>query len=148
MYGITHLALGLIIGKATGDYPAAILGSLLIDVDHLWPAFKDKELFNLKKLLKRTTNSTDTSRCFFHNIFSWIILSVGACLINFHFGWVFSLAYLGHLILDAIDSSPFFPFFPIKKFNIIGFISYCSKKEVVFSLILFSIFIVFNLDLF
>jgi hypothetical protein len=42
MYSITHLALGLIIGKATGDYPAAILGSLMIDVDHFWPAFKIK----------------------------------------------------------------------------------------------------------
>jgi len=148
MHGVTHLALGLIIGKATGDYPVALAGSLLIDVDHLWPAFRDGELFNLKKFLKRTTSSKDSSRCFFHNIFSWIGLSVLACLIGFHFAWVFSLAYLGHLILDAIDSSPFFPLFPIKRINITGFINYCSKKEIVFSLLLFLIFIVFNLDLF
>lgn len=148
MYGITHLALGLIIGQASGDYPAALLGSLLIDLDHLWPAFRDGELFNWKKFFKRTTDHQDNSRCFLHSIFSWLILSLAAGLISFHFAWVFSLAYLGHLILDAADNSPFFPFFPSKKINLVGFISYYSKKEAVFSLMLFLILLVFNLDLF
>ena len=141
MYTSTHLALGLIIGKATGDYSAALWGSLIIDVDHLIPAI-EKKIFNFKKLWKRFHSSKDSSRSYFHSIFSWAIVSLVICLIDFNFGIVFSLAYLGHLLLDAIDNSDFFPFYPFKKYNIKGFIPYYSKKELAFSLYLLFIFVI------
>ncbi len=142
MYSTTHLALGLIIGKVTGDYQAAVLGSLIIDIDHLIPNFQQKNKFILKDFWKKTKDSRDSSRSYFHSFFAWIIFSIIVCLIDYKFGLVFSLAYLGHFLLDALDDSSFYPIFPIKKFDIRGFIPYYSKEELFFSLILFFIFIV------
>lgn len=141
MYSTTHLALGLIIGKISGDYPAALIGSLAIDIDHLIPAIKQKVSLNFKKFWNKTKDYKDSSRSYLHSIFSWIILSLIIFLIDSRFGLVFSIAYLGHFILDALDNSHFYPFFPIKKFNIKGFIPYYSIKELVFSLALFLIFL-------
>jgi membrane-bound metal-dependent hydrolase YbcI (DUF457 family) len=58
------------------------------------------------------------------------------------FALIFAIAYLGHFLLDALDNSDFMPFYPFGKFNIKGFIPYFSKQELVFSLILFLIFII------
>lgn len=142
MYGTTHLALGLIIGKITGDYQASIIGSLLIDIDHLIPSLQKKNRVSLKEFWEKTKDSKDSSRSYFHSIFAWIFFSIIVCLIDYRFGLVFSLAYLGHFLLDALDDSPFYPFFPIKRFDIRGFIPYYSKKELVFSLVLFIIFFI------
>lgn len=142
MYGTTHLALGLIIGKITGDYQAAIIGSVIIDIDHLIPVLQKKNRLGLKEFWRKTKDPKDSSRSYFHNIFAWIFFSVMTCLIDHKFGLVFSLAYLGHFLLDALDNSSFYPLFPIKKFDIKGFMPYYSKKELIFSLILLFIFIV------
>jgi membrane-bound metal-dependent hydrolase YbcI (DUF457 family) len=146
MYGTTHLALALIIGKVSGDYSAALLGSLVIDIDHFMPFIEKRKKFKLKEFwqdMQESKNSYgEISRSYLHSFFSWALLSLIICLINLRFGLIFSLAYLGHFLLDAIDDSDFYPFYPIEKFNIKGFIPYFSKKELFFSLILFFLFII------
>ena len=138
MYTTTHLALGLIIGKLTGDYPAAILGSLIIDIDHLIPAAKEGRLFNVKELWKRSRVPEGGGRSYFHGIIPWALISVVICLIDLRFGLVFTLAYLGHLIFDALDNSDFWPLYPFnRKINIKGFVPYYSRQELIFSIMLF-----------
>jgi len=142
MYGTTHLALGLIIGKLSGNYPAAILGSVIIDIDHFIPFIEKKKNFKLMKFWRDMQKSGpgDSSRSYLHSFFAWAFFSLIICWIDLNFGLIFSLAYLGHFLLDAIDDSDFYPFYPIKKFNIKGFIPYFSRKELFFSLVLFFLF--------
>lgn len=137
MYATTHLALGLVIGRLTGDYQAALIGSLIIDIDHLVPAFKEKRIFNFKKLWLLSKSSTDSARSFLHGIFPWIGLSTLICFFDLGFGLVFALGYFGHLLLDALDDSPLFILYPSKKINIKGFIPYFSLEEFIFSVTLF-----------
>jgi membrane-bound metal-dependent hydrolase YbcI (DUF457 family) len=140
MYSTTHLALGLIIGKVTGNYPAAIIGSLAIDIDHLIPIIERRKPFSVKKIWQKSKKHLDSSRSYFHSVFAWIFFSAIFCLIDLQFGIIFSIAYLGHFLLDALDNSTFYPFYPFKKIVILGFIPYYSRKELYFSLALFFVF--------
>ncbi len=140
MYVTTHLALGLIIGELSGNYTAALLGSLLIDVDHLIPIIKEKSGISIKKVWEKSKQAGSSCRSYLHGLFPWIILSVLISLFSLSFGLIFSLAYLGHLLLDALDKDDFYPFYPIKKLKINGFVPYYSIKEFAFSLALFLVF--------
>lgn len=142
MYSTTHLALGLIIGKISGDYSAALIGSLAIDIDHMFPAFQEKRLFNIREYWRRSLSEKDCPRSYFHGIFALIFFSVILYFFDPRFALVFAIAYFGHFVLDALDNSDFMPLYPFSKFNIKGFIPYFSKQELIFSLILFLIFII------
>ncbi|MDD3711267.1 MAG: metal-dependent hydrolase [Patescibacteria group bacterium] len=142
MYATTHLALGLIIGKISGDYSAALIGSLAIDIDHMFPAMREKRFLNIREYWKRSRSYADSGRSYFHGIFALIFFSVILYFFDPRFALIFSIAYLGHFFLDALDNSDFMPFYPLSKFNIKGFIPYFSKQEFVFSLILFLVFII------
>ena len=52
MFFFAHLLTGLIIGKLFGNYTVALLGALLIDLDHLIPYIKHKVIFGFKKFWK------------------------------------------------------------------------------------------------
>lgn len=142
MYTTTHLALGLVIGKLTGDYQSALLGSLIIDIDHLAPALKERRLFDFKDLWRRSKKSTDSARSFLHGVIPWIAFSVLLSFFDLKFGLIFGLGYFGHLVLDALDDSPFHPFYPNKKINIKGFIPYYSLEELIFSITLFVAYLI------
>ncbi len=135
----THLLAGLIIGKITGDYPAAIAGSILIDVDHSITYFRHGILFKPRKLLHTIFNENDPwgdQRNILHSFFGFFILLALLLLINVNFALIFALAHFFHLIFDAIDSATFSPFFPLKKIAIRGFIKYSSLQEVFFAICL------------
>jgi membrane-bound metal-dependent hydrolase YbcI (DUF457 family) len=135
----THLLMGLIIGKITGNFSAAIIGSLAIDIDHLISFYKHGILFKPKKLLKEALDETDPwgdQRNFLHNIFVSLFICSLIIAFNPEIGITFSLAYIVHIFFDAMNKAPFYPFFPSKKFAIKGFIKYNSKKEIAFMAIL------------
>ena len=143
MFFFAHLLTGLIIGKLFGNYTVALLGALLIDLDHLIPYIKHKVIFGFKKFWKTITNPKDpygNQRNYLHSFFTWIIISAIILLIDFRIGIIFSLAYLSHLFLDLIDGSDFYPFYPWK-FNIKGPIKYFSMQEWIVTLILLIVFI-------
>lgn len=140
MYSTAHLALGLIIGKATGDYPTAIISSVAIDLDHLIPHAKKGFLFKWGKIWQEAKSAHDSSRSYLHSFFGWAVLSGLICLFDLEIGLIFSLGYLGHFFLDTLDNSDFWPIFPIKKYNVKGFIGYYSKGEFFFTLLLYLIF--------
>lgn len=105
-----HIAAGLIVGKITGNYPAALISTIIIDIDHIIPYIKHGIIFDLKKLWKTTLNPYDpygNQRNYLHSIFMWFAISVLAILIHYEIGFVICLGYLTHLILDLLDGSDF-----------------------------------------
>ena len=153
MFSSAHLALGLIIGKVTGDYPTAIISSTALDLDHIWPHARNKVFsgFGLKKVWfkkfwQATTFDGDTSRNYLHSLF---VLGAIFGIITI-FSWttalVFALGCLGHLLLDALDNTDLHIFYPFKFLNTIGFVRYYSKTEFWFTVCLFVIY--FSLFLF
>lgn len=141
----THLLAGIIIGKITGNFPTAIAGSLIMDLDHIISYFHHGILFKPRQLFKILRSETDPwgdQRNFLHNIFIWVIVSVLLLTINFNFGLIFSVAYFFHLVFDALDSADLYPFFPFKKITIKGFIKYSSRQEIIFDVCLVFILII------
>jgi len=140
----THILAGLIIGKITGNFTVALVGSLIIDLDHSISYFKHGILFKpreLSRAMLRRADQWGDQRSFLHSIFSWIIISVLLLTTNLIFGLVFSIAYFFHLVFDILDSANFYPFFPFKKFVIKGFIEYYSKQEIIFDICLILVFV-------
>lgn len=135
----THLLASLIIGKITGNFPAAFAGSLVMDLDHAISYFRHGILFKPRQLFKAIHDEADPwgdQRNFLHSIFSWAAISILFLMINFNFGLVFSMAYFFHLVFDALDNADFYPFFPFRKFVIKGFVKYFSKRELIFGIFL------------
>lgn len=140
MYSTAHLAAGLIIGKLTGDYPTAIISSVAIDLDHLIPYAKQGALGSFKKFMTQTKAVHGSGRSYLHSFIALGLISLVLLFINLKVGLVFALGYLGHFLLDALDTSDFYPLFPLKKWNTKGFIGYYSRAELFFTILLFLVF--------
>ena len=143
MFILAHLITGLVIGKLSGNYTAALIGSLAVDLDHLAVYIRHKILLSPKKFWQTVTNPDDpygNQRSFLHSFFAWLPVSGIATAINFGAGVAFSISYLVHLLLDMIDSSDFHPLYPIK-LNIKGPIRYLSKSEIAFTFVMFFVFL-------
>lgn len=144
MFIFAHLAAGLIIGKLTHNYPLALAAALLVDVDHLIPYVKHKVIYSFKKFWKTITDPSDPyggQRNYLHSFITWIAVSLIAFLINFNIGLIISISYLSHLFLDMLNSSDFYPLYPLR-YKFTGPIEYFSRKELIFTLALFVIFLV------
>ena len=142
----THALAGLIIGRITGDFSTALIGSLIIDADHAISYIRHGMLFTPKKLFRVICDRADPwgdQRSILHSMFSFITISLFLFLLNAHFAFVFSIAYFFHLVLDALDSSDFYPLFPFRKFVLKGRTEYHSKQELTLDICL--IFIVIGL---
>jgi hypothetical protein len=141
----THLAAGLIIGKLTGDYSAAFIGSVAVDTDHFFAFYHSHVLLKVKKIILATTNQNfkvNNQRNYFHNVLFFLAISTLVLIINFRVGLAFGLAYLVHLIFDSLDNQSYYPFYPNKKIGFRGPIKYFSKQEIGFALLLFLIFLI------
>ena len=141
----THLAAGLIISKLTGNYNYSLLGSVIMDLDHLIAYYRTGILLKFRKMLIATTGIADIGlpqRNFFHNIFFCLLVSVIVLAINFTAGLAFGAAYILHLILDSLDNSNYYPLYPNLKINLRGPIKYFSKQEFVFTFILLLIYFI------
>ena len=142
----THVLAGLILGKITGDFPTALAGSLVMDLDHTISYFRHGILFKPRKLFKAISDEADPwsdQRNFLHSLFSFVVITSIFLLINFKIGLVFSTAYFFHLLFDALDGADFYPFFPFKQFVIKGFVKYYSKQEIIFDICLVLVLAVF-----
>ncbi|MDP2788529.1 MAG: metal-dependent hydrolase [bacterium] len=139
----THLMTGLILGKLTGNYSLSVAGALLVDIDHLLSYAKNGLLLKPKEFFKTVFAQDDQygdQRYFLHNVFVFILISGIVYIIDNKIGFILGIAYFSHLILDALDNSDYFPFFPNKKINIRGPIGYFSKQEFFIILLLVIIF--------
>lgn len=135
----SHILLGVVIGKLTGNYTTAIAVSVLVDTDHIVSYVKSGVLFSPRKLVKTITDTDDPygdQRGYLHNVIIAGIISGCMFLISIPFGITFTSAYFGHLLLDSFDKSDYWPLYPNKKMNIKGFIDYYSWQEIIFDGIL------------
>ncbi|MFZ2049093.1 MAG: metal-dependent hydrolase [Minisyncoccia bacterium] len=140
----THLLAGLVLGKVTGNYPLSIGISVGVDIDHLYSYAKNGVLVSPKKFFKTVFDRNDPygdQRNILHNVLIFLFITAVTFILNIQIGLIVFLAYLGHLILDALDKSDYFPFFPNKKVNIKGFIDYFSKKEFFIMIFLGAVFL-------
>ncbi len=137
--------LGLIIGKLTGNYPAAIISSIAIDLDHVVSYFRHGILSKPRPLLQALVTQHDPGhdqRNILHSLITWSAVSLFITIINPELGIIISLGYLGHLFLDALDQAEFYPFYPYKKVVIRGPVPYFSPAELVFNLLLLVVFVI------
>lgn len=141
----THIALGMIIGKVTGNYPAAITASVLVDLDHLQSYILHGVIFKPKKLWSTLTDQVDQwgdQRGIFHNVLFFTVVSIPLVFFAGMVGIIIIAGYFGHLVLDALDNSDYWPLYPNKKINLKGSIKYGTWQELIFFVILIIIFIV------
>lgn len=146
MQYVTHLAMGLIIGQVSDNYTAALVGSFVIDLDHLPLLMRSRTLFDLKKFLRSTfeeeSEAYGNERGILHGLPSWFLCSLPLLFIDTNLALTFSGAYLAHLFLDAVDGANFYPFAPSRLVSLKGPIPYASWQELIFGLGLFVVFYV------
>jgi membrane-bound metal-dependent hydrolase YbcI (DUF457 family) len=145
MFFPAHLAAGLIIGKLTGEYMPALLGSLGPDLDHVISYIRSGLLFRPKELLKtliRTEDPAGDQRNVLHNIASWIAVTIFAYVVDSTTGWIASMAYGLHLILDILDDADFYPLYPSMRIKWQGPIRYFSREEMVLTGAMFAVFFI------
>jgi hypothetical protein len=137
----THILAGLVIGKLTGDYTAALTGSLVMDVDHVVSYVRHGILLKPREIVRASLDPLGDRKDILHSVQSWLAISLLLLMIDLRFGLIFSGAYLVHLILDALNGS-FYPFYPYKRFYITQpIIRYLSRRELALAATLSVIFL-------
>lgn len=142
MFFTAHLAAGLIIGKLTGQYVAALLGMLLLDLDHLFVYLKEGVFKSCKKLWKIVSfqDYIEGDRTFLHSFIFWLPLSIAVIWISPDWGLAFSLGYFFHLVMDMFDDSDFYGFWPLD-ISFKGPIGYLSWSEVFLTVVMLIVWI-------
>ena len=139
-----HFALGLIIGKITGNYVLATSVSVLLDCDHFIALAKHGKLKDWKTFWQATTDSEDSyndQRGFLHTFFSvFLTTTIAYFVFAPAIALVTGLSHLGHIFLDTISDSDSWPLRPFSNLKIRGFVPYYSKYEILFFFALVSIF--------
>lgn len=133
----THLLLGLVLGNLVKHPFAVMLGAVLIDFDHLFAYYMSNRKTSLKDLfqLNLLPDEEISLRSFFHTILGWIGTTAILMVINYDFGLYFSIGYVSHLFLDAIDGSNLYLFYPLH-INVRGPITYNSYAEYLLNICL------------
>jgi hypothetical protein len=145
----THFITGLLIGSISGNYAAAIGGSIIIDVDHFISIIKQqRHHFDPKKIISLLLSSEDPQgdqRNILHNVISVIPLSlIVSILFGPYSGLIFGISHMSHLLLDSLDKSPYFPLYPNKKIKFKGFINYNSTGEHILSLTILIVYLLYS----
>ena len=96
----THILSGLLLGKYIGNTGAILLGTTIIDLDHIVDVIvkgRKGGLTRAMEVLFTPFPEEDESRTVFHSILAWLLISV--LLYNFApgFGLYFSIGYIFHL---------------------------------------------------
>lgn len=130
----THAITGLLIGTLTGHPVAGLIVGCFPDVDHMYSYVKHGYLKDWKTFYTNAFSKDDVSgdqRNILHNIIIAALICSIVFIVAPKFITVFSLAYISHLLLDALDTSDYFPLYPSKVLNIKGFIDFYSHQEMV-----------------
>lgn len=134
----THALAGLLIGQTTGAWWPALLGAVAIDADHLISYARSGVLFRpplLKKALLDPEDPWGDQRSYLHSlpVFALIAAVLYLAFPGSAVALAFILGYASHLLLDTLDRSEYWPFFPNKKLSLRGPIGYYSKSELAFA---------------
>ena len=140
----SHILLGIILGKLTGNIALSVIISVSVDIDHLFSYFKHDIILKPKAFLKAALSRNDAygdQRGYLHNIFIAGAICALTFLISTPPGVTVTLAYFGHLLLDSLDKSDYWPLYPSKRFDIRGFVDYYSVHELLFDAFLAAIIV-------
>lgn len=141
MFWLAHLAAGLLIGKLSGNYLVAILVSLGVDLDHLFP-YARNGLLHPGKFWRYVTGKEkelDKKPYILHSVFFFVPISALVLVLHFSIGMVFAVSYCMHLLMDFLSTSKKQPFYPFG-FSIRGPVGYCSREEFVITGLVFAVF--------
>jgi membrane-bound metal-dependent hydrolase YbcI (DUF457 family) len=130
MLFITHLITGVILGAISGNYLWVILGSMLVDIDHVY-VFLRHRIYNPLHMVRLGCDSRDVikgQRTVAHSLLGWAIVSGAIYLFDATVGFYFGVGYLAHLLLDAFDKAELQLFYPLS-WHIRGPINYNSRSE-------------------
>lgn len=137
-----HPFIGLILGKQFGYTAAFVIGSIFPDIDHIFVLIKNKH-FKFREAFEVMKNEDAAGERYktphTHSILGWLIFSGAVTLYNQPAGLAFGAAYALHLLLDIIDTDEKQLFYPFKK-TIRGFLPVFSKYEIIFTIILITIY--------
>jgi membrane-bound metal-dependent hydrolase YbcI (DUF457 family) len=139
----THALLGVIIGKITGNYTVGIASSVLVDIDHLQSYATHGLLLKPRKLWKALTDQVDPygdQRGILHNILFFGVVAIILIFLFHKIGIIIAIGWFGHLCLDALDNSDYYPLYPNKSINLRGPIKYGTWQELIFFLVLVVIY--------
>lgn len=133
----SHIVVGLLISATTGEPISALTGAFLPDIDHL-PYFYQQSLLTKPRALIATMLSGHDpggdQRGFLHNL-GIVTLPLFLFIVSAQPQLrAFAIAFTSHLILDMLDASDYYPFYPNKKIKLNGPIPYNSIYEVIFSI--------------
>lgn len=136
----THAISGLLIGSILGHPVVGLIAGCFPDIDHLYSYVKHGYIKNWKTFYKHAFGKEDVTgdqRNILHNVLVVLLLCLILSFILPKFFIVFSLGYISHIILDAIDTSDYFPLYPSKIINIKGFLDFYSYQErILFTILL------------
>lgn len=141
----THAIAGLIIGKITGNYALAIGASTLIDIDHLQSYIKSGVILKPRLFWKTITDQNDpygNQRGYLHNIYVCLSISLLLFIVFKTSSIPLIVGWLGHLFLDALDNSDYWPLYPNKTINLRGFIPYATYQEGLFVMLLLIVYFI------
>ncbi|MBS3112954.1 metal-dependent hydrolase [Candidatus Woesearchaeota archaeon] len=141
----THILSALLLGKYLGHTGAIVLGSTLIDFDHIFDMIVKGKKHGFRRTLEVLFTpypEEDESRTVFHSILGWLVISAVLYAIMPSFGIYFSAGYLLHLVLDSLDTSRLRLFYP-QKYDIRGWVEYNSLTEYILAIIMFIIYFFF-----
>ena len=141
----THLLMGLVIGKATGNYALATIPAVVPDIDHLYSYVKSGVIAKPKLFWVTVMDQKDpygNQRGILHNVLFFVIVSAILIVLFKNAGAIISLGWFSHIFLDAIDRSDYWPLYPNKRIVLHGPIAYGTRQEFLFSLILIVLFFV------
>jgi membrane-bound metal-dependent hydrolase YbcI (DUF457 family) len=142
---LTHLLFGLFLGKLLGSVLLVAIGSIIVDIDHLYVFVKRGLIFYPRKLWASMFSPHDpygTHRTVAHSFFAWLVVTIAVTLVNKQYGAMISIGYLGHLMLDAIDSDDLQLMFPLKG-TMKGPVVYNSRVEYFIDIIIVAVLFVF-----
>lgn len=140
----THILAGAIVGKLTGNYAAALGAAAAVDLDHTVSYWRHGILFEPKQLWRTLTAEADPwhdQRNFLHSLWTFSLALVFSTLVFPTIAVAFIGGYFSHLLLDALDTSEFYPFYPSRKFPLTGPVRYFSRGELLLDAGLLLIFL-------
>ncbi len=117
-----HLIIPLILGKLLGNYWYLLVGSLIVDIDHVIILIKNKH-YNLREcidILKHEERYGERLRSpYLHSFLGLVSTSLLVWLLfNANGAVYYAIGYLIHLMIDLFDKDVMFLFYPAKiKFN-------------------------------
>ena len=130
----THALLGLAIGQITHQPLLGISFAIIPDIDHLYSYVKHRYYKDWNIFYKNAFGKHDfyqDQRNILHNVVVYGILVIFSYIFYPSITLTLSISYLSHILLDALDSSDYYPLYPIKILNIRGPIDFYSKSEFV-----------------